>query len=145
MTKWLLALLLGSFVCCLPGRPTYRALCIRHFASPIYNPVARQARLEGDVPVRVSVGADGKVENTVVLPTEAHKLLQKEASENVRRWTFEPNGKQEFTITYEFRLVKPEVEGFSPTAVSLDFPSYVYVTCNLRTIDTSQTRTGRSH
>jgi TonB family protein len=124
-----------SFLCLNNGRSTGRTPCVRHLESLNYNPIVRQARLQGDVPVEVSVDANGKVESVRILPTGAHFALQQEATNNIRQWTFEPEGKQTFNITYEFRLVQPEVDGFSPTTVSVDFPDKIHITCNLKTIN----------
>ena len=133
MTTRLFRIIMFVF-CFSAGGATDHAPCIRHLESINYNPVARGARLQGDVPLALTIDAEGKVEKVVVIQTAANPLLQKEATKNIKGWTFEPGGKREFTITYEFRLEEPEIDGPSPSTMAVDFPSRVRVTSNFRTI-----------
>lgn len=56
---------------------------LESFAYPL---LASQARIEGDVELLVTVGADGAV--TDAKATKGHQLLAKAAMEAIRRWRF---------------------------------------------------------
>src|ERR1700676_519595 len=111
-----------------------RLPCIRHFQSLNYNNLARQTRQQGDVPLHVMVDKQGSVENVECLPTKTTTLLQESAAENIKRWTFEPEGKFEFTIVYEFRLLNHESEYPQPSNVTIDFPVKVHIETYYQTI-----------
>jgi len=117
------------------SRPSSNDICVVHWNSVNYNAVARQARLEGDVNLQVSIDQAGKVSKvTVVQPTVAHKLLQDEAVKNITDWTFNPGEQRVFEIVYEFRLVMPEIYYAPPTFVAVDFPNRVHVETNFKPI-----------
>ena len=109
-------------------------ICVVHWKSINYNPVARQARLQGNVRLEVSVGSDGKVSEVRVLPSDAHKLLQDEAVKNMNEWTFNAGEKRSFGIVYEFRLAMPETDYDAPTFVTVDFPTKVHVESQFKVI-----------
>jgi TonB family protein len=89
-----------------------------HFESPRYPDLARQARIEGTVKVRVNLNAAGTVVSMQVLG--APPLLMEEVERNASKWTFAP-GKQESTeISYEFRLEKPDVTYIPEARVTVD-------------------------
>lgn len=84
---------------------------------PVYPPVARQARIEGDVVLKAVIGKDGRV-LTVDLES-GHPLLAGAAMDAVRQWKYTPlrlNGDLIQVITsirMRFRLdeTKPEADG----------------------------------
>jgi TonB family protein len=111
-----------------------RIPCIRHFQSLNYDNLARIMREQGDVPLHVMVDKQGNVENVECLPTTTTIVLQKSAAENIKRWTFEPEDKFEFTIIYEFRLLDHESEYPQPSNVTIDFPLKFHIETYYQTI-----------
>jgi protein TonB len=61
--------------------------------APAYPELARLARIEGMVIVRVKVGTNGKVEDAIVV-AGAHDLLDQAALAAARRWVFIPGRQQ---------------------------------------------------
>jgi protein TonB len=55
---------------------------------PVYPPLARAARKEGTVVVRIRIGEDGAVTDAQVV--ESVPLLDRAALDAVRQWTFAP-------------------------------------------------------
>jgi protein TonB len=76
--------------------------------TPIYPPLAKQARIEGSVVVEVVISLDGRVE--AVRPLGGHPLLTSAALEAARGWRFNPtmlNGvpvRVTGLITFNFNL-----------------------------------------
>ncbi len=56
--------------------------------SPVYPPLARQARVQGIVRVEATIGADGRVKSANAL--SGPPLLRQSAVEAVRRWQYQP-------------------------------------------------------
>jgi len=67
----------------------------------IYPPLARQARIQGEV--RLEIITDGK---SVVTATaiSGQPLLAGAAEQNALTWRFEPHKPTKFTMTYEYKL-----------------------------------------
>jgi TonB family protein len=126
-------LILASAVVLVAG-PSPKDICLVHWESINYNPIARRARLQGDVKLEVFVGLDGKVSDVKVLPSEAHRLLQDEAVKNMNEWRFNAGEKRSFDIVYEFRLIMPETDYDAPTSVTVDFPTKVHVESQFKAI-----------
>ncbi len=55
---------------------------------PVYPPLARQARIQGVVRFKVTIGKDGHVSNIVLV--SGHPLLVEAAKEAVRQWIYRP-------------------------------------------------------
>ncbi|MBM3312457.1 MAG: TonB family protein, partial [Candidatus Aminicenantes bacterium] len=91
---------------------------------PEYPDLARQARVEGDVTVQVTVGPSGRIERAFVVKGEG--LLDEAALKAVRQWTFEPALQDgtpvasTMTFVFPFRLgpssSSSRVESNKPTA-----------------------------
>jgi TonB family protein len=85
-----------------------QAAKLREQVSPIYPALARQARIQGDVVMNLTVAADGKVSNIELV--SGHPLLIPAAQEAVRQWIYEPtylNGSAievRVTVRVPFRL-----------------------------------------
>jgi len=126
--------ILASVVVLVAG-PSPKDICVVHWKSINYNPVARGARLQGDVRLEVSVGPDGKVSDVKVLPSDASKLLQDEAVKNMNEWTFNTGDERSFDIVYEFRLIMPETDYGAPTYVTVDFPAKIHVESQFKVIN----------
>ena len=110
-------------------------ICLVHWESPIYNEVARVARLQGDVKLQVAIGRDGRVSKVLVAQSNSHKLLQDEAVKNIEKWTFNSGEERTLEITYQFRLVEPELYYTPPSRVIMDFPATVHIESNFKPIE----------
>lgn len=88
--EWSRVLLLCMFAVPCLGQ-TQPPICPKHIESPTYPPLARQARLMGEVTLSVTVDAEGKVQHVMALPGSANrqapKLLRDSAVENMQQWT----------------------------------------------------------
>jgi serine/threonine-protein kinase len=65
-----------------------RAARVVRRVEPEYPDLARQARIEGEVSVQVTIGPSGRIERAIVVKGVA--LLDEAALKAVRQWTFEP-------------------------------------------------------
>jgi TonB family protein len=61
-------------------------ISVQKFEPPKYPPIARQARISGEVKLALDIGADGRVTDVKVL--SGHPMLQQAAVENVKLWKF---------------------------------------------------------
>jgi TonB family protein len=77
---------------------------------PVYPPLARQARIAGDVMFRAQIGRDGTVQKLDLV--YGHPLLVQAATDAARQWRYKPSPSVvETTITIRFILLKgPENE-----------------------------------
>jgi hypothetical protein len=100
-------------------------LCALHVESLVYDPVARGAKVQGDVRVRVSVDDKGSVVHAQCEggPT----LLCSMAEQNVRKWSFRSGEAETFAVTYIFRIGPPGSHYDAPTRVEFDLPDRVNV------------------
>jgi len=69
---------------------------------PIYPPLARTARLEGEVHLKITT--DGESVSNVEVES-GHPLLTKAAEENVRTWKFVKHSPSEFHVTFRYKLI----------------------------------------
>jgi TonB family protein len=71
---------------------------------PVFAPLARQARIGGDVVIQLAIGRDGKVESANVV--SGHPMLKQGALESAQNSTFEcrccAEGGNPYTLTYTF-------------------------------------------
>jgi TonB family protein len=68
--------------------------------APVYPPLAKQARIQGVVKLRVAISGEGKVQNLTV--ASGHPLLVQSALDAVKQWEYKPtllNGKPVEVIT----------------------------------------------
>jgi protein TonB len=56
--------------------------------SPVYPPLAREARIQGHVMLSVVIGRDGIIQD--IKTTSGHPLLVQAAMEAVRQWQYKP-------------------------------------------------------
>ena len=94
------------------SRPFYafdEAPILTYRAPVRYSPLAREARMEGTVFLKVFIDARGKVVDAQVLASSAPAILIASALEAVRKWRFQP-GKQRdvpvptaITVPIDFR------------------------------------------
>jgi len=91
---------------------------IQH-AEPIYPPLARQARIDGEV--RVAFTTDGERVVDVVVES-GHPLLRTAAGDNVRTWKFAPHTPGNFHVTFRYKFATGDTE-----FIFLESPSVVQV------------------
>ncbi|GAC1678672.1 MAG: hypothetical protein PVS2B2_15950 [Candidatus Acidiferrum sp.] len=101
-----------------------------------YPPLARQARIEGQVKLRLSVGEAGNVRNVEIL--SGHPLLVDAAKANMLAWKFAPpgGGSKEFEFAYDF-VLGDTTTSWSNEEVSLDMPQRIRIVTNPVTLDTT--------
>lgn len=75
-------------------------ITIVHFEKLNYPPLARQARIEGVVVVRVFLDTKGNVMKAVAISGKA--LLIMDALANVEKWKFQPNSRNMAVVVYRF-------------------------------------------
>jgi len=94
------------------GTATASGVILAKLSPPIYPPLARQARITGDVEVRVSIRKDGSVEAAYVV--SGHPMLREAALRSALRSTFECSGCSDLivtdSLTYTFGL-REDVDG----------------------------------
>ncbi|MBI3477919.1 MAG: TonB family protein [Acidobacteria bacterium] len=80
---------------------------LTNLAAPIYPPLARQARITGDVDVTVVVRSDGTVESARLL--NGHPMLAVAALDSAKRSKFECRGCTEavtsYALKYKFQII----------------------------------------
>jgi hypothetical protein len=93
-------------------------------AVPLYPPLARVARVEGAVHVKVTTDGHRVIATHV---EDGSKLLGAAAEENVRTWQFATHDPTTFTVTYRYKL-DPNLKGNpnNPTIV-LKLPTEVEI------------------
>jgi TonB family protein len=89
--------------------------------APVYPPLARQARIQGTVVLKVQISKSGDVVNLQLV--SGHPMLAPSAIEAVKQWKYKPyllNGdpvEVETTVTVNFSLAdKPPAEGIAGDA-----------------------------
>jgi len=91
-------------------------------AVPLYPPLARAAKVQGVVHVRITT--DG-MRAVMAQAEDGHRLLAVAAEENARTWHFSKHEPMSFRVTYRYML-DPDVEPNNPT-VTIRFPTEVNV------------------
>jgi len=89
----------GGFFAAVSGAQTKAAagvitpetrVALTNLSSPVYPPLARQARITGDVTVQIHIRKDGKVESAEVV--SGPQMLKQAALESAQKSTFECEG-----------------------------------------------------
>jgi TonB family protein len=79
---------------------------LTRLSDPTYPPLARQARIAGDVDLMLTIRRDGSVESAVVV--SGHPMLRQAALDSTRRSQFECRGCSEaanpYALKYKFQL-----------------------------------------
>lgn len=102
-----------------PPLPTARS-AVHLECIDTYPPLARQARIAGDVVLFAKVDSTGQVIGWPEL-SSGHPLLVQPAIENLRTWRFQPDGKPELKVTYHFRVDGPPTD-YPSTSCEFDLP-----------------------
>jgi TonB family protein len=111
------------------GDQPSRDVSVQHFESPLYDPVAQRARRQGDAVLKVQIAPDGSVRDAQGI--QGDPLLVRNATNNIRTWKFNQGDERTFNITYEYRLLPPEIECGAETTVTFDLPSRLRVASRL--------------
>jgi TonB family protein len=114
-----------------------QTLCPKHIETPIYPPLARVARIQGNVTLKVTIDANGNVYNVEVADDPAHQareMLVQSASNNMMRWTFEKPPAAPFIqlVVYQYKFDRslPANNNNPITQVHIDLPDRVTVLAN---------------
>ena len=90
-----------------------------------YVPLARQARISGDVEIKCSLDTNGSVLSAEAL--SGHPLLRDQARQNALLWKFQRAGTQgnnTVTLKYRYRL-EGELQNRAHTVFVVDLPSTI--------------------
>jgi len=96
-----------------------------------YVPLARQARIYGDVQVKCFLDTDGSVLRAEVL--SGHPLLREQARKNAILWKFRRTGSQEsntVTLNYQYRLegeLQDQARTGAHTVFFVDLPNTIQI------------------
>ena len=94
-------------------------------------PLARQARISGDVQVKCFLDADGSVLRAEVL--SGHQLLREQARKNALLWKFQRTGSQAgntVTLNYQYRAegeLQDQARAGAHTVFFVDLPSTIHI------------------
>jgi TonB family protein len=112
------------------------AIVVKHFEPMRYPDLARLARLQGLVSIRLKISPSGDVidaeAGTADTSLKAHPLLQKETVKLVRKWTFAcancpPNADYEHALTFVYRLEGREASS-NDSQFKMDSPDHMTIT-----------------
>lgn len=85
----------------------HNEVVLSKLSSPLYPPMARQARVTGDVHLILGIGRNGSIESAVVV--SGHPMLQKVALQSAQQSQFECRGCSEpvtsYAMFYTFEIV----------------------------------------
>ena len=95
-----------------------------HVESLIYPPVARQARIVGDVVLTAQISSDGSV--SIPIRRSGHPSLLQAAEDNLKKWKFQTGESQEMEITYHFKFSE-QSSGSAQTKCVFDLPDSVTI------------------
>ena len=90
---------------------------------PLYPQLARTARLQGTVQLKVTT--DGAVITKIT--ATGQKLLLSAAEANLKTWTFYKHEPQTFAVTFVYKLEAPELYELVNPTVLLELPNRVEV------------------
>src|SRR5438067_796485 len=89
MSRVLISIVTGVFLSAAALAQEHK-ISVQKFEAPKYPPIARQARIQGEVKLALEVAADGSVTDVKVL--SGPPLLTQAAIDNARLWRFHCNG-----------------------------------------------------
>jgi hypothetical protein len=112
-------------------------VCVQHLEPTFhYDRMARLARVQGTVRVRLTIESDGRVTSAVGTVVDqqykAQDILKQRTEELLKKWTFScigcaPNSAYEHEMTFTYKLLDGEQE-YNETKVVMDLPDRVVVT-----------------
>jgi TonB family protein len=115
------------------------AISPQHMELPsVYPNVARAARLQGTITVKLTISGNGEVVAAEATSSDdllrAHPLLQREGEKLSRRWKFTclncaKENAHPYSLVFSYRLEGKESE-YADTRIAVDCPNRVTVTAN---------------
>jgi TonB family protein len=108
---------------------------VKHLEAMRYPDLARQARLQGSISIRLKISSSGNVVDAEASTADTllneHPLLQKETVKLVRKWTFgcancPPKAEYEHTVIFVYRLEGQETQ-YNNSRFTMDLPDHVTV------------------
>src|ERR1700719_995672 len=102
LTLFLLAVITGPSAALLAQESAKALPEVTEHGTVAYPPLARQARIQGTVRLRLTTNGHA-VTDVVVL--EGHPLLVQSATDNVRTWKFVEHAPASFDVTFNFRML----------------------------------------
>ena len=110
---------------------------VASFEELIYPALARSARIQGAVVVRVRLDDQGKVMEAAAV--SGHELLAITSVTNVKKWRFEPNARKTAVIIYNFTIIDGRCNSDSSLFILRGANLATVITCPPR-INTSSSR-----
>lgn len=105
---------------------------------PIYPPLARMARIEGTVRIRIST--NGSAVSKVEIES-GQPLLAKASEENVKTWRFQKHSPTTFKVTFQYHMTPESLCEIDNPIVTLRLPSSIEIVAKgVRTCDPAQVR-----
>src|ERR1043165_8339334 len=121
-TRFVVAsLLLLSALCLAKNAPD---LCLISMAVPQYPLLARTARIQGVVQLKISINAAGEVTEVAVI--SGPKMLTESALTNVKTWRFGPSSNK-ITMPHKYILDDHLIEGNDCCRFKMDGPMTVEI------------------
>lgn len=125
-------------------------IVVKHVDAPTTYPhLARQARIQGRVSIRLKISASGRVLDAQAATEDsllkAHPILQSQALQLVRNWTFEcigclNNAGYNHTLVFIYRL-EGKQEPYNNSRVTMDLPDTVTIIANPPQVETKTAKT----
>ena len=104
----------------------YRTVIVTRADVPFYPVLALEARISGEVRVKVTI-QNGEVVGTTAV-SSAHILLTNAASENIRTWRFLQSVTEVIEVTFLYVITKNEGEIPQNPRIEMELPSFVRIT-----------------
>ena len=105
-----------------------------HVESLSYPPLARMARISGNIVATVWIDPEGRV-SIPVLPN-GHPLLVHAVEENIKTWRFRSGPGSELKVSYHFRIKSESKLNPLPTICKFDLPDSVAVVTPMPPVET---------
>jgi len=102
LTLFLLAVIAGPLAALLAQESAKTLPEVTEHQTPVYPPLARQARIQGSVRLRLTTNGHAV---TTVAVLEGHPLLVQSATDSVRTWKFVEHAPATFDVTFNFRML----------------------------------------
>ena len=106
---------------------------ISRFVAPVYPPLARMARVEGSVFVKVELDGSGNVMTADVI--EGHPMLRQAAVDAVKKWRFSSFGNPVETVQVKFTISADPKE--DPPGVIITPPDEIEIIAEAPVVETT--------
>ena len=108
----------------------------KHIQAPSYPVIAKNARIEGEVEVVVTLDSDGKVSDALAVGVP--NVLHRSSVESVRLWTFDrpPMAPFKESVFCDYKLNAARKNAPSEPLVLFDLPNRVTIVATPERVDT---------